>query len=152
MPLLIDVVGTLFDRGLPDGRALVGVSLLEGIEVSPHRCILTVLRNKVPLIDHLGLETLLMLVHGSDELVGLLLVIDHVLDLHLEAVLVLLGITSSCLNHILRAASQVFVEVRLNQFHEFLLLLGHLYVLRGRLFLTKAYRYANIRISLGFYG
>ena len=67
-----------------------------------------------------------MLVHLVDELFSLLFVVDHLLNLHSKSHLMLSSIPGCRVQNILLASREVFIEIILNSFYNFLLLIADL--------------------------
>ena len=66
-----------------------------------------------------------MVEHLLNELLGLLLVVNHILNLHLKALLMLVRVSRSSMEHVLVASLLLLCVLVLNQLHHLSLLFIH---------------------------
>ena len=148
LPIFDDRLVLGLHRLMPE-LALVGdLSLLEVIEVLPDRCVMPVLSDEVTRNLNLLFELGLVLQHGGDELLGLLLVVDHVLDLQLDAVLVLARVPRCRVQHALVASGHAPVVLLFDVFDHLFLLVAQDVILLLMLVMTKHHGDADLYFLL----
>lgn len=119
---------------------------LVGVEVPPNGCVHLILSQKVPLKDNAFPIDFLFFPDLLQVLFGLLLVADHLLDLHSNSLLVLICVSRRSRQYVLLALAHLFTEILFHLARH--CLMSHLLLLvdhtLGLVFTSKADNHLDI--------